>query len=110
GELNVGWTVGKRLLQHERASQTGGGGMGRPPQPLSGVAKRYVEVDANGRIANRDLRMRIAANMMASHAHDLTLARAAAEAKGNAGPGFTPSILKNSATTVMQTRAELTLE
>ena len=23
GEINKGWTVGKRLLQHERASQTG---------------------------------------------------------------------------------------
>ena len=29
GDINKGWTVGKRLLQHERASQTGaGGGMG----------------------------------------------------------------------------------
>ena len=24
GKLNDGWSVGKRLLQHERASQTGG--------------------------------------------------------------------------------------
>ena len=45
GELNVGWTVGKRLLQHERVSQTGAGGPGRRPQPLFEVAKKYVEVD-----------------------------------------------------------------
>ena len=32
------------------------------------------------------------------------------EARGNSGPGFTPSILKNSATNVAQERAELTLE
>ena len=37
-------------------------------------------------------------------------ARAAAEAKGNQSPGHAPSILKNSATWVAQTRAELTLE
>jgi alkylation response protein AidB-like acyl-CoA dehydrogenase len=110
GELNVGWTVGKRLLQHERASQTGAGGPGRRPQPLSDIAKKYVGVDAQGRIADADLRMRVTSNMMASHAHELTLARAAAEAKGNQNPGHAPSILKNSATAMMQTRAELTLE
>ncbi len=35
GQLNVGWTVGKRLLQHERASQTGapGGGGAAAPRP-----------------------------------------------------------------------------
>ena len=42
--------------------------------------------------------------------HGLTLARAAAEAKGNQDPGNTASVLKNSATSVAQTRAELTLE
>src|ERR1700761_4139593 len=62
GQLNVGWTVGKRLLQHERASQTGGGGPGRRPLPLFEVAKKYVEVDAQGRISDRDLRSRITAN------------------------------------------------
>jgi alkylation response protein AidB-like acyl-CoA dehydrogenase len=110
GELNVGWTVGKRLLQHERASQTGAGGPGRRPQPLFEVAKKYVAVDANGRIADRDLRSRITANTMAAHAHELTLVRAAAEAKGNQSPGHAPSILKNSATAMLQTRAELTME
>ena len=35
---------------------------------------------------------------------------AVAEAKGNASPGNTASVLKNSATAIAQTRAELTLE
>jgi alkylation response protein AidB-like acyl-CoA dehydrogenase len=111
GELNVGWTVGKRLLQHERASQTGAmmGGGGRQIG-LQDVAKRYVGADAKGRIADLDLRTRVAGHLMDARAHGLTLARAAAEAKGNNSPGNAASVLKNSATNVAQTRAELTLE
>jgi alkylation response protein AidB-like acyl-CoA dehydrogenase len=110
GPLNVGWTVGKRLLQHERASQTGGARGGPAPVSLADLAKKYVGVDAKGRLADEDLRKRINANMMAAKAHELTLQRAAAEAKGNQNPGHAMSILKNSATDVAQTRAELTLE
>src|SRR5687768_17512190 len=58
GQLNVGWTVGKRLLQHERASQTGASTGGGPPPPLSDIAKQYVGVDEQGRIADPDLRTR----------------------------------------------------
>ena len=110
GTLNVGWTVGKRLLQHERASQTGGRGGGAAPIALSDLAKKYVGEDAKGRIADEELRKRIIANAMAAKAHELTLQRAAAEAKGNQNPGHAMSILKNSMTDVAQTRAELTLE
>ena len=112
GELNKGWTVGKRLLQHERASQTGGGnpmGGGRA-SPLPDMAKRYVGTDAQGRIADADLRTRLARHQMDTKAHTLTLARAVAESKGNAEPSNANSVLKNSATHVAQTRAELTLE
>jgi len=112
GELNKGWTVGKRLLQHERASQTGGGNPmagGRQTQ-LYDLAKRYVGEDAKGRIADSELRLRVAQNQMDSRAHNLTLARAVAESRGNAEPSNANSVLKNSATHVAQTRAELTLE
>jgi alkylation response protein AidB-like acyl-CoA dehydrogenase len=110
GALHVGWTVGKRLLQHERASQTGALRGGGTAVTLSDIAKKYVGVDAKGRLADADLRVRIVENMMAAKAHELTLVRAAAEAKSNKNPGHAPSILKNSATEVAQTRAELTLE
>jgi alkylation response protein AidB-like acyl-CoA dehydrogenase len=47
---------------------------------------------------------------MDTKAHGLTIARAMAEARGNANPGNAASVLKNSATNVAQTRSELTLE
>ena len=112
GPINVGWTVGKRLLQHERASQTGGapGGGGGRQASLADVAKKYVGVDEKGRIADPDLRTRLADHLMAAKAHGLTLARAVAESKGNASPSNANSVLKNSATSVAQARSELTLE
>jgi len=109
GQLNVGWTVGKRLLQHERASQTGALGGGRAPA-LSQIAKKYVEVDADGRIADLDLRTRLTRHEMDAKIHALTLARVAAESKEANGATNGASVLKNSATNVAQTRAELTLE
>jgi alkylation response protein AidB-like acyl-CoA dehydrogenase len=109
GKLNEGWTVGKRLLQHERASQTGASGGGRPT-PLEEIAKRYVGVDEKGRIDDVDLRTRIVRHLMDARVHGLTLARAMAEAKGASGATNAASVLKNSATNVAQTRAELMLE
>ncbi len=109
GQLNVGWTVGKRLLQHERASQTGAMGGGRTTS-LPDIAKRYCEVDGDGRIADLDLRTRLVRHQMDARTHTLTLARAMAEAKEANGATNAASVLKNSATNVTQTRAELTLE
>lgn len=111
GELNKGWTVGKRLLQHERASQTGAGmGAGTRPTPLHETARRYLEVHSDGRLAEADLRSRLVAHQMDAKAHALTIARAQAEARGAAGPGNAASVLKNAATAISQTRSELTLE
>jgi alkylation response protein AidB-like acyl-CoA dehydrogenase len=109
GQLNVGWTVGKRLLQHERASQTGAP-MGGRSVPLSQVAKRYVALDADGRIEDQDLRTRLVRHEMDARTHALTLARVMAESKEANGATNGASVLKNSATHVAQTRAELTLE
>jgi alkylation response protein AidB-like acyl-CoA dehydrogenase len=111
GDLNVGWTVGKRLLQHERASQTGDSLAGPPRgEPLQTLAKRYVELDSEGRIADSDLRARLTHNLMHEKAHALTISRAHAESRGNASPTNAVSMLKASATIIGQTRAELTLE
>ncbi|WP_293675892.1 acyl-CoA dehydrogenase family protein [uncultured Phenylobacterium sp.] len=110
GPLNGGWTVGKRLLQHERASQTGDPVSARQPDPLQDVAKRYVELDEQGRIADADLRTRLTRQLMHEKAHALTIARAHAESRGNASPSNAVSMLKASSTLIAQTRAELTVE
>jgi alkylation response protein AidB-like acyl-CoA dehydrogenase len=111
GEINKGWTVGKRLLQHERASQTGAPPAGAArAEPLNDMAKRYVGADAEGRIDDVDLRNRVVRHLMDAKAHGLTLARVVAESKGASGATNAASVLKNSATHVAQTRAELTLE
>jgi alkylation response protein AidB-like acyl-CoA dehydrogenase len=110
GQINVGWTVGKRLLQHERASQTGAPMGGGKTVPLHEIAKRYVGEDANGRLEDHDLRTRLVRHQMDTRAHGLTLARAMAESKEANGATNAASVLKNSATHVAQSRAELTLE
>ena len=108
GDLNAGWTVGKRLLQHERASQTGAnsGFGGGPRKSLRDLAKEYVGVDDAGRLLDADLRARLTTHMMDAKAHSLTLARVAAEARGNAKVGAAASILKNAASLVAQQRSE----
>jgi alkylation response protein AidB-like acyl-CoA dehydrogenase len=111
GHLNDGWSVGKRLLQHERVSQTGARGTPGPKsEPLQALAKRYIGSDANGQLADPDLRIRLANHLMAAKAHGLTIDRITAEARGNVTVSASASILKNSATNVAQTQAELSLE
>ena len=74
------------------------------------MALRYAGADEKGRLADPDLRGRIANYLMDASAHSLTIARITAEAKGNVNVSAAASILKNSATQVAQTKAELTVE
>ncbi|WP_431470486.1 acyl-CoA dehydrogenase family protein [Sphingosinithalassobacter sp. LHW66-3] len=113
GEEGHGWTIGKRLLQHERTSLSGGGSSaGRffAGTPLSELAKHYVGTDEHGRIADADLRMRIVRHEMDLRAFMATLRRAAMEAKAGQGPSATSSIMKNVGARITQERAELALE
>ena len=110
GPLNGGWTVGKRLLQHERSGQGGARMMGGGAVSISDLAKKYVGTDDKGRLADSDLRARLAGHMINAKAHALTIQRAMAEAKGNLNPSATTSVMKNSGTWIGQERAELTLE
>ncbi|HEY5647047.1 MAG TPA: acyl-CoA dehydrogenase family protein [Pseudomonadales bacterium] len=112
GKLNDGWSVVKRLLQHERQSQTGqrGAASGARPTPVQELAKQYVGSNEDGTLADGDLRLRLANHLMDAKAHGLTIARITAEARGNVEVSAAASILKNSATLVAQTRAELMLE
>ena len=113
GREGQGWEIGTRLLQHERSSLSGGGGSaGRlaAGSPVAEVAKRYRGTDAEGRLADADLRTRIIRHDMDARAFALTLRRAALEAKGNAGPSAATSIMKNVGARVVQDRAELMVE
>lgn len=116
GPLNGGWTIGKRLLQHERSGlhfvALAGGNAGRGVQAtsLDTLAKTYVGVRADGRLADSDLRARLIAHQMDTRAYLLTIQRSQAEAKGSGGPSNTASIMKNVGSKVGQDRAELAIE
>jgi len=111
GELNDGWSVIKRLLQHERQSQTNAPATSAKAEPLQDVAKRYLGTSANGTLTDSDLRSRLADHLMDTAAHELTIARIMTDARGgNVEVSATASILKNSATDVAQGRSELLLE
>ena len=109
GPLNGGWTVGKRLLQHERSGQGGGRMMGAG-RSLEEMASDYGLRDKSGEFADEDLRTRVVQNKIDSRAHMLTIQRALNDAKGNVNPSATTSIMKNSGTRIGQEKAELTLE
>ena len=113
GQEGQGWTIGKRLLQHERQNLSGGGGSaGRlfAGKSVSALAQEYRDKDEKGRIDDSDLRMRIVKHDMDSRAFMLTLRRAALEAKSNQGPSAATSIMKNVGARITQDRAELSIE
>ena len=109
GPLNGGWTVGKRLLQYERQRSEDAPARPGEGRPLNVVATEEIGLDAQGRLADSDLRRRLTEHLMDKKLLRLTMDRAAAESKG-AGPSAATSILKNVSSVVNQTRAELLLE
>jgi alkylation response protein AidB-like acyl-CoA dehydrogenase len=114
GPLNGGWTVGKRLLQHERSGISGaGGGSARPSMaggPLDEMARKYVGLGDDGRLADADIRARLTDHLMEAHAFGLTGRRLALEDRSNRGPTAASSILKNVGSKVRCDSAELALE
>ena len=113
GPLNEGWSVVKRLLQHERQSQTeasGAGGGGGSKPAFQEMAKRYVGENEDGTLADADLRGRLISHLMDAQSHKLTVGRITAEAAGKVEVSAAASILKNSATRIAQIKSELTLE
>src|SRR5207244_1676120 len=94
GPLNGGWTVGKRLLQHER-NGISGAGEGRPrhdPKVVRETAKKYLGLDETGRLADSDFRTRLVQHEMDAKAYALTIQRVAMEGKSANGPSAATSI------------------
>jgi alkylation response protein AidB-like acyl-CoA dehydrogenase len=96
GELNKGWTVGKRLLQHERgsmASLVDGGAAGDEGPTLEDEARKFGG-DTEGRIADEFLRHQVIVHNINARAFHLTQKRAVEDARGGGTPGATTSIFK----------------
>jgi alkylation response protein AidB-like acyl-CoA dehydrogenase len=112
GQLNHGWSIAKRLLQHERSglANTSGGGRATAKVQMPDLARTYVGVDATGAIADPDLRLRVILFETELKAFQLTSQRAAAESKANSGPQVTTSIMKNAGWFLRRDGAELTAE
>ena len=82
GPVNGGWTVAKRLLQHERSTDGGseGGLSGTQKETLVDIVKRKVGLE-NGALADSALRQRLAAQELEAKALSLTMRRAGEEAR-----------------------------
>ena len=111
GEEGQGWTIGKRLLQHERTNLSGGGSAIRmPSMPLHAMAKTYVGVNDNGELDDGELRTKISDFEMQWRSFLGTAMRVQAEAKTTGGVSEVSSILKKVGTKLGQQRAELMIE
>jgi len=82
GPVNGGWTVAKRLLQHERSTDGGseGGLSGAQKETLVDLVKREVGLE-NGVLVDPTIRQRLAAQELEARALSLTMRRAGEEAR-----------------------------
>jgi alkylation response protein AidB-like acyl-CoA dehydrogenase len=121
GPLNGGWTIAKRLLQHERQMLSGGmpGGASDPTKPkkkkqatpaprslLAEDARNYIG-DTNGVLDEPLLRDRIAQYDLDALCLGLTLKRSGEEAKAGSGTNAASSMFKLYASEMNKRRGEL---
>ena len=107
GQLNRGWTVAKRLLQHERSGigMLASGTNRETGIELYDLARRFAGA-ANGRIADAHLRRSIASHYIDAEAYRLTQRRTVEESQGST-PGPQTSIFKYYGANLRKQRAEL---
>ncbi|RYG02653.1 MAG: acyl-CoA dehydrogenase [Caulobacteraceae bacterium] len=112
GPLNGGWTVGKRLLQHERNGLSGGtGGPGRTnPGALRAAAIDYFGQSHDGELADPDFRARLIQQEMDAKAYALTTQRVSEDARSQNGPSAATSIMKNASSRINTDHCEMTIE
>ncbi|MDZ4373363.1 MAG: acyl-CoA dehydrogenase family protein [Phenylobacterium sp.] len=115
GPLNGGWTIAKRLLQHERdgiGASLGAGNIGAGslvPTVLE-AAKANVGQDDQGRLADPDLRRRVTEHLMENRAFQLTIRRQQDEATAGNGPSNLAAAIKYAGAKIAQDRNELVIE
>lgn len=114
GRLNEGWTIAKRLLQHERTmissfglskGQSDRGGTSSTVASLEGAAMHYR--GDTGKLSDLVLRDEIAQFKIDSEAFALTSQRSVEEAKQEQGPNASSSMLKNYGCELNKRRYEL---
>ncbi|MGE4410838.1 MAG: acyl-CoA dehydrogenase family protein [Sphingobium sp.] len=110
GEVNAGWGIAKRLLQHERNGLSSQRNVANVERGLPDLARAYVGTDDEGRIADADLRARITAHMMRQHAYGLTLRHRNAGIEAGLEGSAQMSVLKNLGARVAQDLNELAVE
>ena len=111
GTLNEGWTIGKRLLQHERSGQGGLSPTAARPRPVGvtidlevdDVLKDYVNDPAIGPV----LRHEVIDWKMRSAAFRLTQKRAGEQARDGKTLADTTSVFKLYGSTLAQDRQEI---
>lgn len=110
GELNRGWTVGKRLLQYERsASSVRTKKKAKIENPYARIARSYSQ-DSEGKLSDADARDRITKQTMLEKSLQLTVQRVAAESQSGKAPGATTSIFKLVGSTIAKDSASLKSE
>ncbi|MBV1880784.1 MAG: acyl-CoA dehydrogenase family protein [Pseudomonadales bacterium] len=114
GPLNEGWTIAKKLLQHERTmiSEMGlGSGGASKGQTMGQKAKEYIGEESDGqhkgKLADPILRGQIAEHEIKGKAFSLTLRRAMEEAKAGSSVDATASMFKLYGTEHNKSRYEL---
>jgi len=111
GELNKGWTVGKRLLQYERngATRRAPKAKKRKPalNPYAAIAKQYLGEDAHGRIADHSAREEVLTQVIQERALALTTQRVLDESKETGAPGAATSIFKLVGSTLAKEGSQL---
>ena len=125
GPLNGGWTIAKRLLEHERNTLSGGmGGAGGPIPVMQGKkkVKKKVETRASSamaesardylgsdgeRLADPILRDKIAQHELDSLCFGLSMKKSGEEAKAGKGPGPATSMFKLYASEMNKRKLEL---
>jgi alkylation response protein AidB-like acyl-CoA dehydrogenase len=98
GEMNKGWTVGKRLLQFERSGIGGLAGANKKKaekkrNQLADLAKQYTG-ESDARIADQGTREKVLEHSMRERAFQLTARRVAQESQTGKTPGAATSIFK----------------
>ncbi|WBX83768.1 acyl-CoA dehydrogenase family protein [Sphingosinicella microcystinivorans] len=107
GPVNDGWTVAKRLMQHER---NGLSENRRAKLDILPLALEYVGLDDQGRLADPDLRLRLVDHMVTSTAFEATMRRQADARERGLRDAIAVSALKNVGALVAQERYDLAVE